>query len=185
MSHLTQESPADAILVIDALARNYATARAHLGSAVRDLELALAKVRAEHLPKIKKLAATAADRQAELTAQVDTHPCLFVKPRTMTLHGIKVGFQKGKGRIEWDDEEKVIAKIRALVPLLSISEDALIVTTEKLRKDGLELLRADELKKLGVRVVDAADAVLIKASDSEVDKLVSRLLEEGRKGEEV
>ena len=46
-------------------------------------------------------------------------------------------------------------------------------------KDALAQLPAAELHKLGVQVEEAGDRVYIKASDSEVDKLVVAILKEG------
>jgi len=183
MSSLVTSKPADAILVLDALAKKYATARNDLSSRVNDFNLALEKLRKEHMPKIQAAVAKCATAKDELQRETGQHPSLFIKPRTIAMHGIKVGFQKGTGALEWDDEAKVIAKIRELAPL-SIDDELLIVTTEKLNAKGLELLRGDELKKLGVRVVDPADAVFIKAAGTDVDKLVKKILKEGRQPEE-
>ena len=52
----------------------------------------------------------------------------------------------------------------------------LIKTTEKPIKDGLSALPADKLKKLGVKVTDDTNKIVIKPVDSEVDKIVDALL---------
>src|SRR5208283_3723611 len=120
-------------------------------------------------PGIRAAATVAADVQGELSGAITSHPDLFVKPRTMTLHGIKFGYQKGKGKISWSDEAKVIAAIHRTFAQDTV--DTLIATVEKPVKDALANLPAHELKKLGVQVEEAGDYVFIKASDSEVDKL--------------
>jgi hypothetical protein len=95
----------------------------------------------------------------------------------MTLHGIRLGYQKGKGKITWDDDAKVIAAIRRT--FTKATADTLISVIEKPAKDALANLPAAELRRLGVQVEAAGDAIYIKAADSEVDKLVARILEEG------
>jgi len=179
MSTLANENNADAIIVIDALARKYADARTHLAAAVQDLNAAVEELRRQHLPHIKQLAARAADRQATLSAQIAGHPDLFVKPRTMTLHGIKVGFQKGKGVLTHEDTtEKVVERIKSF-----FGDDAVqyLIIAEKPRAAALLELPAATLRKLGLQVQDTGDAVFIKATDGEIDKLVARLLDEGSK----
>ena len=41
-----------------------------------------------------------------LRALIEESPELFEKPRSVVLHGIKLGYQKGKGGIVWDDADR-------------------------------------------------------------------------------
>lgn len=182
MSTIAQSKPADAILVIEQRAKAYAHARENLGGYVADFEAELAALRRKHLPVIKRSAAWAANHQAELQREIEAHPDLFVKPRTMTLHGIKLGFQKGKGKLILGNIAKLIERIRAQFP--KAKADLLIKVTQTPMKKALSMLPADELKKLGITVETTGDAVFIEAIDTEVDKLVARLLDEGSKTEE-
>jgi hypothetical protein len=109
--------------------------------------------------------------------QLTGHPELFERPRTMTLHGIRLGYAKGKGKITWEDDAKVVAAIRRT--FARDTSDRLIAITERPVKDALASLPAAELRRLGVQVEEAGDYVFIKASDSEVDKLVAQILKEG------
>ena len=162
---------------IDTLAKNYAAVRAEVADLVNELEAEIAAVQRRYLNRIKKAAASANDAQAELRSAVEGAPDLFVKPRTFTLHGIKVGYQKGKGRLEFDSEA-VIARIHKHYPEL---QDALVRVKFELVKDALSNLDVATLKKLGCSVVAADDQVIVKASDTDVDKLVAKLLDEGAK----
>ncbi len=162
---------------IDGHARQYASAREVLAERVSKFEAEVQAIRNRLLPGIKSAAAVAAVLQSELAAGIAQHPDLFVKPRTMTLHGIRVGYIKGKGKITWEDDEKVIAAIRRA--FAKPTADRLIAIVERPVKDALAQLPAAELRRLGVQVEEAGDQVYIKAIDTEVDKLVARILEEG------
>jgi len=174
MNHPTEFS---LIAQIDALASDYAKAREVLAERVQHFESEVQAVRNRLLPGIKSAAAGAANTQSFLSAGIICQPELFTKPRTMTLHGIKLGFAKGKGKITWADDDKVVAAIRR--HFAQDSADTLIRTVEEPVKDALAQLPAVELRKLGVQVEEAGDHVYIKASDSEVDKLVAAILKEG------
>lgn len=165
------------IEAIDTAAGTYAKARELLAERCMRLEAEVQVIRNRFLPGIKSAAAIAADAQGDLSSEITRHPDLFVKPRTMTLHGIKLGYQKGKGKITWDDDDKVIAAIRR--HFAQDLADTLIAKIEQPVKNALAQLPAAELRKLGVTVEEAGDQIVIKASDSEIDKLVARILKEG------
>lgn len=171
-----------AILPIEAAAQHYANARAALADRVNAFEIAQRTLLAQWLPIIKERAAKAADKQAGLKALIEAHPALFVEPRTLTIHGIKFGFQKGKGQIEWDDADKVVERLRAHFTKQQVEAFLDVKTTP--RKSALLCVEAGTLKKLGCTLTGTDDQVVIKASDSEVDKLVARLLEEGSQKKE-
>ena len=181
MSTLTTEKPADAILVIDARAKQYAAQRDVLSDHVNAFNFELEQLRRRWMPVIRKAAARCADLQDNLSYEIKGRPDLFVKPRTMTLHGIKLGFQKGKGAVEWDDTDKVVERIRAQF----VRADAELLLDIKVtpRKAALLTLDVAALKKLGCRVVETGDAVTIKAANGDVEKLVAKILDEGTKTE--
>jgi 2-methylisocitrate lyase-like PEP mutase family enzyme len=181
MNTIATEKPADAILVIDASAKRYADERSVLAGHVTDFNLSLEQLRQKHLPHIRAAVSRCADLQAVLQAQIEARPDLFVKPRTMTLHGIKLGFQKGKGKLVIENAAKIVERIRALFS--KAKADTLIKVKESPDKTALAKLDVKELKKLGVSIVATGDAVFIEAADTEVDKFVATLLEEGSKAD--
>lgn len=160
---------------IESRAKLYADARENLAGIVANLNAGIEALKRQAMPDIKRAIARAATHHDSLRALIEACPELFAKPRSRTLHGIKLGFQKGKGKIEFDDPDQVVRLIKKYFP---DQADVLIVTAEKPAKDALNQLTAAELKKLGINVVEGGDAVFIKPADSAVDKLVDALLKE-------
>lgn len=150
---------------------------------VADYEAELDAVRRKHVPRIANAALKVGVLEQELKAQVEGAPQLFIKPRTITLHGIRIGFVKGKGRMEWADDAQLVARIRKTYDAERAA--ALIIVTEEPSKTALAQLPAAELKRLGVNVTGATDQVIIKDAVSELDKLVAKILEDatGKVGE--
>lgn len=161
---------------IETLAKAYANARQLVSLRVDSYNNEVRALNARRMPGLKSSVAEAADAQAKLVAAIQAHPELFEKPRTMTLHGIKLGFQKGKGTIDWADDDKLALKIQALLP---DQFETLVKISYKPLAGGLKNLDVGTLRKLGCTVEETGDAVFVKASDSGVDKLVARILKEG------
>ena len=153
----------------------YADARSALAASLAALEDELRQVKRKYLAGIKRQVATAKEARERLHEAVAESPELFVKPRTVTVHGIKVGFQKGKGEIEFDDVDQVVKLIRKHHP---DQFDVLVKTSHKPIKKALANLPAADLKKLGIQVAETGDEVVIKDAAGEVDKLVEALLAE-------
>lgn len=170
---------------IDTLAREYATARRRLAERVESLQVELQALHRRRRDGIIDAAQLARAAQEELLAAVEAAPELFVKPKAMTLHGIKIGFQKGKGSATWEiDDDKLVAKIKHIYAADEITMAVLIKTTEEPSKDGLKTLDAKELARLGVKIEGVDDVPFVKSTDSEVDKLVKAILKEGQPAEE-
>lgn len=160
---------------IEALTKRYAEAAGALSDAVRELEEAKQKLQREHLPAIKRLAARARDAKALLASAIVESPELFHRPRTVTFHGVRVGLQKAKGRIEFDDAERVVALVRKFYPE---QFDVLVRTSYRPIKEALAQLPAADLKRLGIAVVADSDEVVIKDASGEIDKIVEALLKD-------
>jgi len=160
---------------IEKLCREYAMSRNVLRERVWELEDKINELKKKALPAIRKAAEAAMERQAVLKEAIEDSPELFVKPRTQIFHGIKVGFQKGKGELKWESDEQVVKLIKKHFPKQA---ETLIKTIEKPVKTALAQLSVQELKKIGVRVEETGDQVVIKSTDSEIDKLVNALLKE-------
>jgi hypothetical protein len=160
---------------IERSAKKYAEAREHLASIVAAMNEGIEAIKRDNMKRLKKAVAEAANHHDALKALIEQAPQLFVKPRSITLNGIKLGFQKGKGKIKWDDPEQVVRLIKKHFPEQA---DVLIATTEKPVKEALNGLTAAELKKIGISVTEGGDAVFIKPADSAVDKMVDALLKD-------
>ena len=163
------------LVEIESRAKLYAEAREKLAGIASELTAGIEALKRNAMPQLKRALGSAAVHHDRLRTLVELAPELFVKPRTIVFHGIKLGYQKGKGKIEWQDPEQVVKLIRKHFPDLC---ETLIVTKETPAKAGLSLLTYSELRKIGVSVVDVGDEIVIKPTDSAVDKLVDALLKD-------
>jgi hypothetical protein len=160
---------------IERLTKDYADWREQLSDAVRALEDEISAVKRTHITAIKRKVAAVTERQAALKAAIEESKDLFKKPRTMIIHGIKVGFQKSKGEMKWVDANQVVRLIKKHFPDLV---ETLIKTTETPVKAALGQISAADLKRIGVTIEDDGDFVVIKSTDSEIDKFVDALLKD-------
>jgi Bacteriophage Mu Gam like protein len=162
---------------IERLTRDYSQAREALAERVRELEDEIEKTRRSQMPAIKRALEKATEKHTELYHAIESAPELFRQPRTLMIANIKIGFQKGKGEIRWDDDARVVELIRKH---RADEFDLLVKVSERPVKSALAQLAAADLRRLGVTVVEAGDQVVIRAADSEIDKLVSALLKEAQ-----
>lgn len=159
--------------VIEDRARVLAGARAELGALVQALNAGLEAMKAEQMPDIREAIDLATAAWGRLEQAIQAAPELFVKPRTVAAHGITFGIQKSKGAIEIPDPDKTVALIRKHLP---DQARVLISVKEVPVKKAVEKLAAAELKRIGVHVGEAVDAVVIRPAPSDVDKLVRALV---------
>lgn len=160
---------------IDQITKEYSTERTKLADRIRYLEDEINTLKRKRLPGIKNSVQTVMEKQEDLKVALEESRMLFIKPKTIVLHGVKVGFQKSKGKLSWNDDAQVIKLIKKHFP---DQEDVLIKKTEKPSKDALLNLSAENLKKIGVTISETGDVVVIKSTDSEIDKFVESLLKE-------
>lgn len=142
---------------------------------VEQLETDLAAVKAKHLPKLKRQAAAVARLEADLYSLIERGPHLFERPRTITLHGIKVGFSVAEGKLTWNcEDETLLARLKNQYGKFA---DDYIQVKESVRKDALKDLTATSLAKLGCTIAGAGDQVVLKRVDSDIEKLINKLTE--------
>jgi len=166
---------------IEKLAKEFSDARAALRERVEVLEEGMTALKKRYLPGIRNAVERAKEIRAKFADAINDSPVHFIKPRTMTLFGIKFGIEKQKGKLEWEDKGIVVKLIKKLFP---DSWETYIKIKEDPMKKTLATLPSADLKKLGIQVTETGDAVVIKPVDSEVDKLVDALLNEKKEGEE-
>lgn len=157
---------------IDTHASWFADESGKLETMVDDLQADLEKVKSKHLNALKRQAGVVARANATLISAVEANPGLFEKPRTLVLHGIKVGLGNSKGRVEWDDDETVVRLVRKF---FADDADLLLQETVTPKKDALRTLPAGDLAKLGCRIVGAGDQVIVRREAGDVEKLIERL----------
>jgi len=160
---------------IERMTQEFSAEREKLSERIRSLEDEINTLKRKRLPLIKASVKTVMEKQDVLKAALEVSKGLFVKPKTMVFHGVKIGFQKAKGKITWPDDETVVKLIKKHLPEQA---ELLIKVTEKPIKDALSNLSAADLKKIGVTVEETSDQVVIKSTDGEIDKFVDALLKE-------
>ena len=167
---------------IDARAKKFADARESLAAIVANLNAGIEALKRQAMPEIKRAVSRASEHHDTLKTLIESAPELFARPRTITLHGVRVGYTKGKGGITWDDPDAVVAAIQKHFPDRA---DALIRWTGKPLKEAINQLDVADLKRIGCRVVGTGNQVVIKPVDSDVDKLVDALLKDATATEDL
>ncbi|MBS0414383.1 MAG: hypothetical protein JSR68_08420 [Proteobacteria bacterium] len=162
-------------------AADYASARDRLAALVQAMKDEMSTIERGAMPDILRAARRISALHNDLAEAITEHPESFVKPRTVVVDGLKFGLQKQKGRMTWDNDDKLCARIDKL------TEDG-VITTEQAERcisvtyravaAGLEQLDARVLKRLGVTVTADTDAPIIKSVDGAVEKLVTSIVRE-------
>ena len=173
---MTETATAPTMDEIVALARSYAKARDALEAAGEEIRQLQRKAVRDRLRGLRSRVAEAATAHDALKAAIEARPALFVKPRTVAVDGVKFGFRKQTGAVDIADEAQAIERLRKKLPGLA---DALINVRESLDKKGLRKLAAADLARIGVTIGDPVDEVVIATAESDIDKLVDALLDDG------
>ena len=128
-------------------------------------------------PGIASAARRKRDAEDRLRNAVEQNPELFRSPKTQTIEGVKVGFAKGRGKVVVGNNAAEL--IRKHMP---DRFGELVKVTEKPLASALQHLTAGELRRIGCRVEDTGDRVVVSAPKDDLDKRVAALMEEA--GEE-
>ena len=160
---------------IEVLTKHYADEHHYLACLVQDMEDEFAKTKRKYMTALRDGVAKSARAKLMLHSAIQGSPKLFEKPRTHIFHGVKVGFQKQKGSIEYADEEKTLALIHKV---FGDDAAAYIRTTEKPDLKMIGEMPANELKKIGCTITNDTDQVVIKPTDSAIEKTVAALLKD-------
>ncbi len=160
---------------IEKITKDYSDITAKLSALVAEMEEKIGKVKKEYIPKISELARKAAEEKALLKTAIEESPHLFQKPKTIVLYGVKLGFQKKKGKLIVLNPKATLKRIKEQLP---DKADVLIKVEEKLVKNALNNLTADELKKIGVEIQADSDEVIIKSTMDEIEKFINSLIDE-------
>lgn len=162
---------------IETKAKALASARAELAERVGRIREEQEAIKRKLLTGVRNALARARDAYDALHEAISESPDLFEKPKTRTLHGVRLGWMKQRGKLEWDDDR---ALIDALRKLLGEEAEGFIRRTEKPIAARLQDLPARDLRRLGVRVADDTDVVVIKTADDALDKLIDALIGDDR-----
>lgn len=158
---------------IELKAKAFHECRSQLAERVQNLRDEQEACKRRLLNGIKNSLARFRDAHAQLLELVESHPELFEKPKTRTLHNVRVGWMKQRGKLEIEDAERVVELIEKLLPDQVAS---LIRTNKAPDKKALADLPAKDLKRLGVSVTEDTEAPFVKPADDGIDKLLDALL---------
>ena len=160
---------------IEKAAMTFSTARSALSAECSAFQQDLQAVRAAHSSALKDYVAVAKAAHAGLCELIATSPELFKRPRSVVLHGVKLGYQKGKGKLVIENEVKTIALIEKHFP---DQAEVLVSTKKSVAKEAVSQLSVDELRKVAILVTSTGDVVFAKDTAAEVDKLVAAFLKD-------
>lgn len=149
-----------------------------------ELTAAFAPIYARYRPMLDSTAEDQAAAHRALSDLLDAAPHLFAKtPRSITVNGVKAGYRKGEDSLDWDADDVVIKRIRALA---AEHADVCIRTSEAIVVDALAQLPQAKLSTLGVRRIPGVDNPFVTIGLSEVDALVKTIIAaaQQRRGED-
>jgi len=162
----TNTNPNTKLAQIESATLEFALARQRLQTLLADLHAQIEQLKLARHATLHAATSELTQRQEELRALLAASPELFVKPRTATFHGIKVGWQKGKGAIEFTDPDRVVTLIHRHYDAAEAT--ALLHITERPDKEALAKLSVTQLRKLACTVTETGDQIVIRPIDSEL-----------------
>lgn len=156
---------------IEMAAEDHRHALDRLRDVLAQLNDAIEEAKRTNLPMIRRqVAATKASRHL-LAEMVRDHPHLFQRPKTREMHGIRVGYRKGRDRVLWPEEAELVRRVRAV--LGPKTARALIEVRERVNRAAVT---PDIRAQLDIAVAKGDDQLLVEPLDGEVDKLIGALL---------
>jgi len=158
---------------IERLAQTTGQTFDRLQEVAAELEAELTAVKRRYMARLRRALATHVEARAALRAAVTDSPELFARPKSRAVHGVRFGWEKGKGRITWHDADGVVRLIERKLP---DQVDVLIKTTKTPVRKALSQLPAQTLKSIGCEVQETDDAPFIRMVDSELQKFVDQLV---------
>ncbi len=161
---------------IERLCRSYAKARDALADLTEQIREERRKVIRPRMRSLRSKAAEALESRDRLQEAILSAPHLFTAPRTRTMHGVKVGYLKQRGRADYANEADVISRIRERLPE---REPLLIRVKETLNLNGLRDLDARQMAAIGVTITDVDDKWVISTAKDDLDRIVDALIDDG------
>lgn len=119
---------------------------------------------------LKTSAAAVDESERTLIGYIEMAPQMFARPQSVEIDGVRFGLRKGKGRLEYADEAKLIQRIEK--QLTRGQRGPVLKITKKVLKGPLAKLSADILKRLGVNVKAAGTEAFVSYPKSKLQKRV-------------
>lgn len=170
------------LATIEQQTREYAAVRRAMLDQAAQVQSEMDAVRAKHDKTLRKRVQRMTEAHEALWAQVEANPQLFPEgAKSATFDGIKVGYQKGKAKLEVKDEVAAIRVLQSLIEDASHPDYAAVLggaikTTQKLVDSGLKKLLPEVLTEIGVIHIPATDSVLVMPQEDDTTKAVDALI---------
>lgn len=160
------------LLDVEQKTKNYSEQYSELNSLISDMEKEVKEVHDKYRKQIKSGITKLKASSEQLRNTIEANKEFFDKPKTQTWFGIRVGYGKGKGKKEFDNE----VTIKLIKKFFPDKADSLIKITEKVISKALDSLSVTELKKIGVEIEAAGDEIVIRHVDNEIEKIIDKIL---------
>ena len=160
---------------IEVLAKTHADNYSVVCGIVEELQAARDKIDQKYLPLLRDKVATAQASRAKLLVAVQDSKEQFEKPRTRVFHGIKVGFAKGKAKLEVADDAVAVQRLEKFFGPDAV---AFIHIEKTPNKEALQTLTPAMLRSFGITVTVGEEAAIAKPVDSDLEKTIKALLKQ-------
>lgn len=163
---------------LETAAKDFAAKSRILRNIKENLDTEIDAVKSKYIEELKKASGEAGESYQMLLTLVNDSEPLFLDKKSITINGVKFGYQKKKGKIEVVNEQATILKIQEL-----FEDKADLYLTKKINisKKALDSLTASELKKIGVNITQDSSEAFVKLTDDEVQKLIEAMIKESAK----
>lgn len=148
-----------------------------------EIKSAIAPILERYQGTLDTYASAEAAAMKTLDDLIAAAPHLFLKPRSLTVDGVRCGYKREPDMLDWADAADVVTRIKSLRPDLV----ALLVRTEEsLVVDALGGLDANDQRALGIRTVTGIDRRFITLGDNDVEKITKAIVTDAtrRQGED-
>lgn len=163
---------------IERAARDFSAKSKTLRNYHEQLNSEVDAIKSKYLEDIKAASIEAGESYQMLLTLINDASDLFKDKKSMTVSGVKFGYQKKKGKLEIINEDATIAKLKELY---GDNASLYINTKMSVVKKALDSLPASDLKKLGINIVQDTDVAFVKLTDDEVQKLIEAMIKESAK----
>lgn len=170
------------LATIEQQTREYAAIRRAMLDQAAQVQSEIDAVRAKHDKSLRKRVQRMTEAHEALWAQIEANPQLFPEgSRSTTFDGIKVGFQKGKAKLQYElDHDNAITYIKDLLDGAPDERKLLIracvQTTYKFVDAAVKKLEDDERREFGATLIPAVDSVLVMPQEDDTTKAVDSLI---------
>ena len=160
------------LLDVEQKTKNYSEHYSELSTTISDMEKEIKEVHDKYRKQIKSGITELKSASELLRSSIESNKEYFDKPKTQTWFGIRVGYGKGKGKKEFDNE----VTVKLIKKHFPDKSDSLIKITEKVISKALDTLSVVDLKKIGVEIEAAGDEIVIRHVDNEIEKIIDKIL---------